>query len=887
MEGLAVLLVLIFFGGWGFGVAGFARAGRARREAEALRAEVALLRAEVGGMAGALVAAGFRPPEATPVPPFAAEAPPAHVPPEEAPESTTPEPAPEPAATTEPAPDAPLPPWARPSGPRPQRNLEELITQRWGVWLGAGSLLLAAVFLIRFAVEEGWLGPGVRCVLAGLLGIVLILAGEWLAKRSAATETAGGMPDYAPSALAAGGVAALFGATYAATSMYALLPPLVGFAGMAAAGALGMLLSLRRGPLVAVVGLVGAFATPALVATDDPSLPGLFAYLLVVVAAAMMVVRATAWGWLGWSATVAGALWVLVGTAMGRGMDLWAPAVFVPAAAACFLFLLPREALAGALGRRLAHLPPAFLGAALLPLAVFETDLAPAAGILLLSPVAILAGLRDPRLVRLPWIAAALGLLMLLVWLVPSWSPTGEAVTVEGVPQAFFPGAWVPEALNRYLTVALILALMHLLAGLALEGRALAWAGLGATVPVVALLVAYGRVRGFAADPTWALVAAALAAIHVGAAARGMRAGDPRRAGAHAAAATAALALGVAMVLRDQWLTLAVALFLPPLAMICARTGLDALRRVAAVVAALVLVRLALNGFVLGYDWDAARLLLAYGVPAACFWWAARIFLRGRDGIVVRLLECGAALFAVLLVLLEIRNAFHPGALGAERWDFAEAAWQCSALFACAAAALLLHRRGGRVTMLWAARAATLAGLLVGLILLAANPWTTNRDVGAWPLLNALAPAYLLPALLAAWAVARAPEARQPPGAGPLLAAYALVSAFAWVTLEVRRAFHPEKIGAARVGEAEMYAYSGAWLLLGAVMIAIGIRSGRKEIRLAALAVIALVTFKVFLVDMDALVGLWRVLSFLGLGLALIALGAIYRRFVVTRPAGP
>jgi uncharacterized membrane protein len=894
MEALALLLGIIFFGGWGFGVAGFARAGRARREAEALRAEVAALRSEVGGMAGALIAAGFRPPGAVPAErqdhaPAPEEPEPAVVPDTEAPpfawQPTGPGPG------TEPATDAPLPPWSRRPEDRPQRNLEELITQRWGVWLGAGALLLAGVFLVRFAVEEGWLGPGIRCALAGLLGLALILGGEWLAKRSATTETAGGLPDYAPPALAAGGVAALFGATYAATAMYGLLPPLIGFAGMAAAGALGMLLSLRRGPLVAVVGLVGAFATPALVATDDPSLPGLFAYLLVVVAAAMLVVRATAWGWLGWSATVAGALWVLFGTVVGQGLDLWAPAVFVPAAAACFLFLLPREALGGTLGRRLAHLPPFLLGAALLPLAVFETGLAAPVGIVLLSPVAILAGLRDPRLVRLPWIAAGLGVVVLLVWLVPGWAPTGEEVTIEGVAQAFIPGAWAPAALAPYLTVALVFALGHLLAGLALEGRGgLAWAGLAATVPVVTLLVAYGRVRGFATDPNWALAAAALAALHVGAAARAMRAGGVQRAGAHAAAVTAALALGVAMILRDQWLTLAVALFLPPLAMITARTGLDALRRVAAVVAGLVLVRLALNGFVLGYDWGETPLLngllLAYGVPAACFWWAARLFLRGRDGIVVRLLECGAALFATLLVLLEIRHAFHPSALGAERWDFAEAAWQCTALFGCATIALWLHRSDGRVAMFWAARAAGAVGLLVGLILLVTNPWATNRDVGALPLLNALAPAYLLPALLVGWAVARAPELRQPPGARPLLAAYGLGAGFAWVTLEVRRAFHPEKIGVLPIGEAEMYAYSGAWLLLGALMVAIGIRTGRREIRLAALAVIALVTFKVFLVDMDALVGLWRVLSFLGLGLALIGLGAIYRRFVVIRPAG-
>lgn len=916
MEGFLLLVALIFVGGWIFGIAGFVLAGAARRRAEALHAEVAALRAELGDMAGALVAAGFRPPGAAAAPAGAA-APARYAPPEPAqqagteafaaggvpgdggqaaPAGATPAegepaaPADSGPAAPEPA-DAPLPPWARPAGPRPDRNIEELLTQRWGVWLGAGALLLAAVFLIRFAVEEGWLGPGARCVLAALLGAALVLGGEWLARRPA-PDQAGALPDYAPPALAAGGVAALLGAAYAATAMYALLPPLAGFIAMAAAGLFGMLLSLRRGPLVAVVGLAGAFLTPALVQTEDPSLPGLFAYLLVVTAAAMAVVRATAWGWLGWSATAAGAIWVLAGTAAGQGLDLWAPALFVPLAAGCFLFLLPREALGSALGRRLAHLPPALLAAALLPAAMLETDLAPAVGVLLLSPVAIAAGLRDARLARLPWIAAGLGLVLLLVWLVPEWRPTGEPVTIEGAVQAIIPGAWVPEALTRYLALALVFALLHLAAGLAVEPRGgLAWAGLAAAVPVLTLLVAYARVRGFAADPGWGLAACGVAAVHVGAAARGMRAGDAGRGGLHAAGATAALALGVAMVLRDQWLTLAVALFLPPLAMIARRTGLEALRRVAVAVAAVVLVRLVLNRFVLGYDWGTVPvlngLLLAYGVPAACFWWAAREFLRMRDGIVVRLLECGAALFATLLVLLQIRHAVHGGALAAAQWEFLEAGLQLTALFACAWAALLLHWRNGRVAMLWSARAAGMAGLVLGLMLLVANPWSADEEIGPVPLLNALLPAYGLPALLVALAVMRAPEARQPPGMAHLLAGYTLAAAFAWVTLEVRRAFHPVGFGRAPVGEAEMYAYSGAWLLFGAVLVAIGIRSGRKEIRLAALAVIALTTLKVFLWDMGTLVGLWRVLSFLGLGLALIALGAIYRRFVVTRPATP
>jgi uncharacterized membrane protein len=879
MEGLLLLVALFFLGGWIFGVAGFARAGAARRQAEALRAEVAALRAEIGGMAGALVAAGFRPPEAAPPPP-AAE--PAAVPPwagaAPAPETTEvpPEPAEAPAA----------PPWGPAPPDRPSRSIEDLLTQRWGVWLGAGALLLAAVFLIRFAVDEGWLGPAARCALAAALGVALILGAEWLARRPAPAGAAAALPDLAPAALAAGGVAALFGAAYAASALYGLLPPLAGFAAMAAAGALGLLLSLRRGPLVAAVGLVGAFVTPALVVTEDPSLPGLFAYLLVVTLAAMAVVRATAWGWLGWSATILGAFWTLTGSAMAEGLDLWAPALFVPLAAAGFLLLLPGAALATPLGRRLAHVPPVALGLALVPAALGMADLAPAAGVLLLSPVAIAAARRAPALDRLPWLAAALGLLVLLVWVVPAWSPTGERVTIEGAVQAIIPGAWVPAALTRFLAAAALFAALHLLAGLALEARGgLAWAGLAAAVPVLTLLVAYARVRGFATDPSWALAACALAAIHVGAAARAMRAGGLGRAGVHAAAATAALALGVAMVLRDQWLTLAAALFLPPLAMIAARTGVDGLRRVAVAVAAVVLVRLVLNRFVLGYDWGPwpvlNGLLLAYGVPALCFAWAARIFLRGRDGLAVRVLECGAALFAVLLVLLEIRHAVQGGAVGAQRWGFLEAALQASALLACAWVALLAHRRAGRAAMLWAARASGAAGLALGLVLLAGNPWTTGEDLPGLPLLNALLPAYGVPALLVALAVARAPEARQPPGMAQLLSAYVLAAAFAWVTLEVRRGFHAEDIGRAPVTEAEMYAYSGAWLALAAVMLAIGIRAARKEIRLAALAVIALTTVKVFLVDMGALVGLWRVLSFLGLGLALIALGAIYRRLGV------
>jgi uncharacterized membrane protein len=46
------------------------------------------------------------------------------------------------------------------------------------------------------------------------------------------------------------------------------------------------------------------------------------------------------------------------------------------------------------------------------------------------------------------------------------------------------------------------------------------------------------------------------------------------------------------------------------------------------------------------------------------------------------------------------------------------------------------------------------------------------------------------------------------------------------------------------------------------------------------LAVLVLAVLKVFLLDMSGLGGLWRVASFLGLGLSLIGIGWIYQRFV-------
>ncbi|MFN3363042.1 MAG: DUF2339 domain-containing protein [Allorhizobium sp.] len=60
----------------------------------------------------------------------------------------------------------------------PAESLENLLGARWAVWAGGLALALGGVFLVRYSIESGLLGPGVRLTLAALFGLLLIAAGE-------------------------------------------------------------------------------------------------------------------------------------------------------------------------------------------------------------------------------------------------------------------------------------------------------------------------------------------------------------------------------------------------------------------------------------------------------------------------------------------------------------------------------------------------------------------------------------------------------------------------------------------------------------------------------------------------------------------------------------
>ena len=88
-------------------------------------------------------------------------------------------------------------------------------------------------------------------------------------------------------------------------------------------------------------------------------------------------------------------------------------------------------------------------------------------------------------------------------------------------------------------------------------------------------------------------------------------------------------------------------------------------------------------------------------------------------------------------------------------------------------------------------------------------------------------------------------------------------------------------------GGAEQYTYSIAWLAFGVILLGIGILFNSQRARLASAAVIALTILKAFVIDMSTLTGVYRALSFMCLGLVLVAIGWLYQRTLFRRQVLP
>jgi uncharacterized membrane protein len=863
------------------------RSARTERRLERLQQEVGQLRArlEAGGAVALPEAVAGPEPEAAQPPPL--------------PHSAAPAAVPEPGEPLPAEPEPPLPPLAAPEPPpaRPHRSIEEMLGARLPIWIGAVALVLGGVYLVKYSVDQGWIGPEVRVALGVGLGLALLVAGRYL-RRPAAQVAA---------ALAAAGVAVLYASFLAAVELYQLIPPPVGFALMAATTVAAVVLALAHGPIVAIVGLLGGFVTPFFMRGAAPDPRGLFAYLLLLHLALLWLARRRRWNRLGLASLFAGLGWVVFWVA-GEWRDGDGPwlLVFTLAALASFLaaVLGPSEATKGRRNYAVAGAVASFMAVgAVIGQARFG-DFEWAFVILLTAGLLVVARLRE-ELHGLAWLGAVAGVCLHGAW--------GLGL------------AWEPHALPRFLVVGSVFGLVTAGGGwVAMRGSRLpaAWAALSAASAVAFTTVAWlgwrSAVEAEAADWPWVLVTLALAALSALAAwpflgrrgeDDGPGAASPGSAvAAFAAAAAAFAALAAVQGLDGEALTVALALELPALAWLAGRFRVPVLVRLAAVLAGVVGIRLLLNPAVLDASageppiWNV--LLWTYGpamVAVAAAGWlldreAARPLppMEGKPGRLAEVLRWGALALGLALVTCEIRHAFHPERPWGEPLNgLADPVrlleWAAVAIAWCAVGAglaSLAERRpaslGGLATNGW--RLVVSLGLMSALLGpgFAVNPLWHGDAVGPWPVANHLLWIYLAPAALAAWAAPRLTrDDDTDPKLRPAWRVGALLLAFAWVTLAARQPYRGTFLTWDSANpSAEGWTVSIAWLLLATALLVAGIATGSRLLRGASLAVFGAAVVKVFLFDVAALGDLWRVLSFLGLGASLLLLAWLYQRYV-------
>ena len=774
--------------------------------------------------------------------------------------------------------------------------------QKLPVWIGGVAIALSGFYLFKYAIDEGLLTEGVRVTLGALLGFALIGAARFIRLRK---------PDMADGkriaqALAGAAIAVLYATVYAATSLYHFLPASMGLVFMALVTFAAVLISLLHGMPVAVLGMVGGFLTPALIQTGSGNGPALFGYLFVIVAGLFVLIRVRAW----WALAVPLMLfafgWVLVWVFLGghfhAGDGLFLGLFILAVCAAAFTAesrALPAAQAGGGVAEDTQPRPHGILKWVMLAGGVILMALVTAKcnfgmtewflyGLLGLGTI-VMAWFKLGEYGKAPALAMATNLALLLAWRHPM------DVEVLFTHLAF-------AALYTLPALVIFLRRPKLYWAALLSASALGFYG-------VSYLNLHWRiydivnVESGGAVHVWGALAFGIALGFAGLVTKVFQSfeGDEGLRdwllALFTLMATAFLSIALLIEVHRDFLTVAFAAEMLAACWVGSKIDITALRKTAGILFGvflllmlpqiLLLFGLAANslfGINMGRAMPplASEPLFQLGLPMVMAG-AASWFLRLRaDGRLVEALEMAVVGLGALMLYYVARHVFKvPDDVVFRKAGFFERGIITNIFFAAALLTVYCGRLYSRRALLWA------GSLLFAMALFRvfwfdffiANPFfARNQLVGASPLINSLLLPYALP-LLWLWLEEKPAMRIVTPSAGAKgLLSFCLI--FMLVTANVRQLFHGTDLRAGITHNAEIYTYSAAWLLLGAGLLLAGTMKKHKPLRIGSLVVMILTVAKVFLYDAGELAGLFRVFSFMGLGLSLLGLSWFYSRFV-------
>lgn len=192
-------------------------------------------------------------------------------------------PPPEPVVQQQPPEPPPPQPTTPPSSTLSAFELESLIGRRGVGWVAIVLILFATAFFMKYAFENRWIGELGRVSIGIAFGIGMSLAGYRYRRRGWRIFS---------QILTAGGIVLLYLSTYAAFGYYHLVGQKTAFAFLAILIAEAAAISLvYNAPAIAIMALIGGLLTPVLLHSDRDQYRQFFAYLVVLDAGALALLK--------------------------------------------------------------------------------------------------------------------------------------------------------------------------------------------------------------------------------------------------------------------------------------------------------------------------------------------------------------------------------------------------------------------------------------------------------------------------------------------------------------------------------------------------------------------------------------------------------------------
>ncbi len=752
-------------------------------------------------------------------------------------------------------------------------DLLRTLGRNWMIALGGLCVALAGVFLAKYSIEQGYLGPLPRILAGAATGLALHLGAEYFRRKTRTSN-----PIFA--VLAGGGSITLFGAILAAMNIYNMVPKEYGFVLLVAVALATMLLAIVHGPGLAAIGIVGAYIVPLFVSTGSGAIPLALVYSVIITAAGLLLLNHMFRGWL-WNGVFVGALawWCMSlqypNIAIQQGLYL---------AAIFYLFLaIPKgnwtlkntftvdkiKPLSFLLKRNKLGEHDGILVIGLVFVSLLQVFYAPfpvqfPTAIYTWIPlfsVVLLAAHKRQSFILVPSIMILLELIGHLI--------RNTTLPLEG-----------PEAMTRILfSIAVVVISLVLGArNLRQSSYKMTWTIFITGVPILMALGCYFSTTGIT-DSQWGAIFGMMTISYATVAAFSCRHSHlplfvTALLSAHFSASMAAV-----MVTDNGALTLALALQLIPLAWVIQRYKIKEAGWLFKLLTLIIISRLTLNPSIIEYRTTIHWSLYTYGGSVGSLV-LSMFLLKGNPKLRVWA-ETGAMILFIPLCWSELRFWFHDG----ELFKFSAPLIEVTlTMLLFTGISFFYHRRSlgaSSLKTLYRVLSSTLIFAafaiyygVIGLTLL--NIDWISEGIGTFPVVNIMLLTFGAPILIG-WLAYRFHEPLIRKGA----LAFSASATFIFINLQIRHIWQGKFDLWSVVSSGELYTYSFVWMSIAIVTTILGIvRNDTLGIRIyqVGMGLLGLVILKIFLIDTANLDGLYRILSFMGLGLSLLGLAYVHQR---------